>query len=246
VKKVVVAVLLFVCVALGANATYVVLLKNGERVVGQRKYTVKGGVATMVLKNGTLTSMPLSLIDVTSTEKLNALHLGDAVPLPALDANGERVVPTPFPTPAVTSLGHIRPDLGRPVGSAAQATPTPGIGYRATHYPDEQVDQAFQQGLESYHLYLYRTGVGTQPNYYFLEIQVNGQAEVVRALEAVTTTYNLLVQKAPDRAPARVELQLLNEAGREAGVFRLSPENAAELANGKIKAEDFFVKYVIF
>ena len=44
----------------------------------------------------------------------------------------------------------------------------------------------------------------------------------------------------------RVELQLLNESGREAGLFRLAPEDAAALATGAIKPEDFFVQHVIF
>jgi hypothetical protein len=245
VKRPVIAVLLLAGLASSAQAVYVVLLKNGTRVVARDKYTIKGGNALIVLKNGTLTSVPLSQVDVPATEKLNAKNLGDAIPLEWADG-GQRPLATPTPTPSVTTLGHIRAGEGRPIGEAAGPTPTPGIAYRAARFSDEQVDQAFQQGLESYHLYLYRSSQGTQPDFYFMEIQVNGQAEVLRALQAVATTYHLLQEKAPERTPKRVELQLLNESGREAGVFRLSPEDARLLATGEVKPEDFFVQHVIF
>ena len=46
--------------------------------------------------------------------------------------------------------------------------------------------------------------------------------------------------------PERVEVQMLNESGKEAGVFRLSAADAAELATGKVTPENFFVQHVIF
>jgi len=245
VKKPVIAVLLLAGVASTAQAVYVVLLRNGTRLVAREKYEVKGASAWITLKNGTLTSVPLSQVDVPATDKLNARNLGDAVPLDWADQE-QRPLATPTPTPSVANLGRIRPGAGGPVGEAARPTPTPGISYRAATYSDPQVDQAFQQGLESYHLYLYRTSVGTRPTYYFMEVQVNGQEEVLRVLQAVSMTYHLLRDKAPDRAPERVELQLLNESGREAGLFRMSPEDAAELVTGAITPEDFFVRNVIF
>lgn len=244
-KKPVIAVLLLAGVASTAQAVYVVLLRNGDRLVAQEKYEVKGKSAWIKLKNGTLTSVPLALIDVKKTDALNARNLGDAVPLDWLDQD-ERPVATPTPTPSVSTLGKLRPRVGAPVGDAARPTPTPGISYRAARFSDEQVDQAFQQGLESYHLYLYRTSVGTKPTYYFMEVQVNGQEEVLRVLQATAITYHLLADKAPERAPERVELQLLNESGREAGLFRMSPEDAADLATGAVTPEDYFVKNVIF
>lgn len=244
-KKPVIAVLLLAGIASTAQAVYVVLLKNGDRIFAQEKYEVKGKNAWVKLKNGTLTSVPMVLIDVKKTEALNARNLGDATPLDWLDSDEEPLA-TPTPTPSVATLGKIRPRAGAPIGDAGRPTPTPGISYRAGRYVDEQVDQAFQQGLESYHLYLYRTSVGTEPTYYFMEVQVNGQEEVLRVLQAVGITYHLLADKAPERSPERVELQLLNESGREAGLFRMSQEDAAELATGAVTPEDYFVKNVIF
>jgi len=241
------AVLVALCLWLSASwvgAVYVIILRNGNRVVAQEKYQVKGANAIFRNKTGTLMSVPLDQIDVARTERVNSLNLGDAVALEWVDEAGPTPVPTP--TPSVATLGKIRRGLAAPEADAARPTPTPGISFRDRPYKDRQVEQAFTEGLERSHLYLYRMSEGTRPEYFFIEIQVSGQPEVLKALDAVATTYHILNQTAPDRSPARVEIQMLNEAGREAGLFRLSTEDAAELALKKISAEDFFVKHVIF
>ena len=235
---------MFLFAAQQAMAVYVLILRNGARVVAKDKYQVKGPNALFVTKIGTYTSIPLSQIDVAATDKANSQGLGDAQLLDWVDA--KKVEPTPTPTPPITALGHIQEGVAAKVGEAALPTPTPGITFRETRYHDPQVDEAFQQGLESYHLYLYRTSQGTKPGYLFIEISVNGQPETLKALMAVAETYELLAKKAPDRLPERVELQMLNEAGKEAGVFRLSVADAAELATGKVTPENFYVQHVIF
>lgn len=226
-----------------AHAVYVVYLKNGKRVVAREKYQVKGKLAIITLKNGSVVSVPLEQVNVEKTERINSLGLGDAELL-ALGEEGPPP-PTPTPTPAMTTIGKLRGDLAKPTGEAAKPTPTPGITLSDRPYRDKGVDRAFQEGLERYHLYLYRTSQGTRPEYFYVEVQVN-EKEVPKALEAVCMTYHLLVQSAPDRAPERVELRLLSEAGREAGLFRIAPEQAAELAGGKITPDEFFLRYVLF
>jgi hypothetical protein len=225
-------------------AVYVIMLRSGNRIVAKEKYTVKGPNAVFETKTGAFTSIPLSQIDLESTEKINSLNLGDVQTLDWVDI--QKTTPTPTPTVPVSSLGRLRTDLAKPEAEAAKPTPTPGVIYRDKRYHDPQVDQAFQQGLESYHLYLYRTSQGTQPTYLFIELQVNGQPETLKALQAVTQTYQLLADKAPNRVPERVELQMLNESGKEAGVFRISAADAAALVSGKITAENFFIQHVIF
>ena len=237
-------VLAMLVVASSAQATYVVVLRNGSRVVARDKYQLKGSTVVVTLRNGTFTSIPLSHVDLEATEKLNVQNLGSAVALDWVDA--ATPAPTPTATPSVATLGRIIPGLARPENDAARPTPTPGITLRDVEYPDKEVERAFEEGLERYHLYLYRTSLGTSARYLFIEVRVNGQAEVVKALQAITTTYNVLAESAPDRAPERVELQMLNESGKEAGLFRLSPEDAAELATAKTTAEEFFIRKVIF
>lgn len=244
-KKAVIFGVLLVLLASQAYALYVIVLRNGERLVAKEKYQVKGASAVFTSRIGTVTSVPLSQIDLAATDKTNSQHIGDAESLDWVDQE-KRELPTPTPTPPVAGLGKIKPGLAKSEGFAAHPTPTPGISIRDTHYHDAQVDQTFQQGLESFHLYLYRTSQGTRPEYLFLEVQVNGQSEVLKALQAICTTYKLLAEKAPERAPERVEVQMLNEAGKEAGVFRLSLADATELIGGKVTPENFFVQHVIF
>ncbi len=232
-------------VASWASATYVIVLKNGNRVIGREKYQVKGNTAVIQLKNGQLTAIPLSQIDLARTDKVNSEKLGDAVSLEWVDA-GDAPPPPPTPTPSVATLGRIRAEVARPVGDAARPTPTPGIFYRDLKYKDLQVEKLFQEGLESYHIYLYRTCAGTRPDFLFVEVSVNGQPEVLKALQAITLTYHLLAQKSPERSPAEVEVQMINESGKEAGLFRISALEATELATGKVTSEDFFIKKVIF
>ena len=243
-KKAVLFGVILLLAAQQALAVYVVILRNGARVVAKEKYKVQGPNAVFVTKNGTFTSIPLDQLDVEVTDKVNSQGLGDAQLLEWVDA--KKLLPTPTPTPPVAALGRIKAGVAAKEGAAARPTPTPGVMFREARYRDSKVDLAFQQGLESYHLYLYRTSEGTKPAYLFIEIQVNGQPETIKALQAVTATYQLLVQKAPDRLPERVELQMLNEAGKEAGVFRLSADDAAELVSGKVTPESFYVQHVIF
>jgi len=234
-----------VLVAAQAQAVYVVILKSGGRVVAREKYQVNGANAVFRTKTGTYTAVPLSQVDVAATERVNSLGLGDAQLLDWVDKQ-TRIVPTPTPTQPIARLGRVRPGVASPEADAARPTPTPGVMFRDKHFHDAGIDQAFQQGLESYHLYLYRTSQGTLPEYLFIEIQVNGQPETLKALQAVCSTYKLLNEKAPQRVPGRVEMQMINESGKEAGVFRLSAADAEEFVSGKVTAESFFVQHVIF
>jgi hypothetical protein len=243
VKRLALVVALSVLGASAVHAVYVVYLKNGKRVVAREKYQVKGKLAIVTLKNGAVVSLPLEQINLEKTEKINSMGLGDAELL-ALGEEGPPP-PTPTPTPAMTTLGKLRGDIAKPTGEAARPTPTPGITLRDKPFADKGVDRAFQEGLERYHLYLYRTSQGTQPQYLYVEVRVN-EKEVPKALEAVCMTYHLLKQSAPQRAPERVELRLLDESGREAGLFRIAAEDAAELAEGKITPDEFFLKHVLF
>lgn len=242
-RKLLLVVAVLVVGASVADAVYVVYLKNGKRVVAREKFQVKGKMAVVTLKNGAVVSLPLDQVDLVKTEKINSMGLGDAELL-ALGEEGPPP-PTPTPTPAMTTLGKLRGEVARPTGEAARPTPTPSILWREAPFSDKGVDRTFQEGLERYHLYLYRTSQGSRPEYFFVEVRV-GEKEVPKALEAVCVTYHLLRQSAAARAPEAVELRLVDDSGREAGLFRIGPEEAAQLAEGKITPDEFFLKYVLF
>ncbi|HNX49164.1 MAG TPA: hypothetical protein PLS53_04590 [Thermoanaerobaculaceae bacterium] len=249
-KKTLGLALLALLASAWSDAAYVLILKDGSHQVAKEKYKVKGKLVEFLTTTGTLRSIPLSLLDVKATEELNARQFGSALPLDWVDAN--QVPPTPTPTPSVAKMvGALRSGLAPGSVTTIRPTPTPIVTFHDTKFADARVDQAFQQGLEAYHLYLYRTSRGTEPTYLFIEVQVNGQKEVSRALQALTTTYHvvnqdLLKRNQAGRIPERLEVLLLNEAGKEAGVFRLSPADAEELASGKVTPEAFFVEKVMF
>jgi len=244
VKKTLLLGLVAMLIAAWAHAAYVIVLRNGSRVVAQEKYEVRGSNVVFKLRSGTLTSLPLSQIDVDATEKLNARALGDAVPLDWVDSM--EIPPTPTPTPPITALGQLRLGMGRPEGDAALPTPTPGIQFRAGAYRDRQVERVFSHGLEQEKLFFHRISRGTRPEYLFIEVQVGGLAEVNRALQSITRVYHILAGEKLETMPPRIEILLLNEAGREAGTFRLSPEDAAPLATGQVTPEEFYNQHLIF
>jgi hypothetical protein len=245
VKRLLVLATLLLATGAWAAQVYVVVLRNGNRIVAREKYTVKGSNALVVLKNGTLTAIPLDQIDVPLTDTVNGQNLGDAQLLEWVDIT--KPLPTPAPTPSLGALGQVRRGLAVPSKTTGAApTPTPGLQLRGERSPDAQVELAFQEGLERSHLYLYRMSRGSKPGNLYVEAQVNGQAEVLRALQAITSTYHIMMSSAAERAPKEIEIKMLNESGKEAGLFQLTPADAAELATGKISAEDFFVTHVIF
>jgi hypothetical protein len=226
------------------------MLRNGSRLVAREKYKIKGANALITQENGTLIAIPLSQIDIPATDKHNAAQLGGATSLDWVD--GEAPPPTPTATPSLNTLvPRLKANAVTLGPEAAQATPTPGILFRGAKFRDARVDQVFQQGLENYHLYLWRTSQGTVPGNLFIEVRVNGETEVMKALEAICTTYTFVSQELAktgeaDRAPERVEVQLLNESGKEAGVFRVSAAEAGELASGKVTSKKFFIDHVIY
>lgn len=249
-KRTLALALVVLCASVWSDAAYVLILKDGTRQIAREKYRIKGKNVEFVTPTGTLRSIPLALVDLKATDELNARNFGSALPLDWVDGN--EIPPTPTPTPSVGQMvGHLRSGTVAGPVQQVQPTPTPIVAFREAKFADQRIDRAFQQGLESYHLYLYRSSQGTQPAYFFLEVQVNGPKEVNRALQAVTTTYHVIAQdlrksNQTERLPERVELLLLNEAGKEAGVFRISPADAEELATGKITPEAFFVQKVLF
>jgi hypothetical protein len=250
VKRAIPLAMLALALASSAVASYLVILRNGSKIVAREKYQIKGTNALITRENGTLIAIPLAQVDIPATDKHNAANLGGATSLDWVDSDVPQ--PTPTPTPSLNTLvPRLKSNTVAPGPDTAQATPTPGILFRGNKFRDARVDQVFQQGLENYHLYLWRTSQGTLPQYLFIEVRVGGEAEVMKALEAICTTYTFVNQELTKtgeaaRAPERVEIQLLNESGKEAGVFRVSAAEAEELASGKVGAKKFFIDHVIY
>jgi len=246
-----IAACLLLIVTLAGAEGYVVILKSGHKLRCQEPMVVDGPNAIITLSTGTITSYPLELVDLVATERYNQLGLGNALRIDGLTVEGE-AIPTPTPPKSLaqyTDLSAGQRVAGAPtLGSSVEptATPTPGIKMQSTEYHDERIDQAFSKIFDEKELLLYRTSQGTQPEYYFVQTVTDSEREVFKALEVVAEAYALIVQIHEQLAPLAVELQMISTSEKPAGTFRLTPDNARELATGAIPIQTFYIKHVIF
>ena len=242
----VVVALLFAGLA-SATTGYVVILKNGQRIRARKAYEIKGNQAWITLITGTVTSIPLKMVDVVATERYNRLGFGSALTVDGIVTN--RPQPTPTPVVPLGSIASIQP-RGRSsiLGSAIPPTPTPtpGIKLQKNPYANRKVDAAFQRIFDAQHLSIYRTSAGTRPDYYFVQAITDSESQVFHAIKVVANAYTLIHKLHPELAPKAVELAMQTTAGKPAGTFRISLAQAQELASGKMGVAQFYVSNVIF
>jgi len=226
---------------------YVVILKNKQKIRAREPMQIVGKQVFITLVTGTMTAIPLEMVDIIATERYNKLGFGSALMVEGLDFSG---TPAPTPTPKVPlgSIVSIHADTEAVLGSSSTPTPspTPGIKLQMAPYPNKNVDEAFKQVFDEGHLYLYRTSVGTQPNYFFVQAITDSEREVFLALKVVCKAFAVIRKLNPELAPKAVELEMKTTSGKAAGTFRLTPEMAEELNSGKVAPEQFYVTHVIF
>src|SRR5690349_21425754 len=71
---------------------YVLVLKDGSKVLSKDKYEEKRGFAVFHLPNGTINQIPMAKLDVPATEKYNKENVGNAI---TWDTPGDIPIPTP-------------------------------------------------------------------------------------------------------------------------------------------------------
>lgn len=247
--RVFVAILILILVAtVVAAAGYVVVLKDGHRIRCREPMRIEGPNVHLTLVTGTLVSYPVDLVDIVETERYNQMGFGDALLIDELSLQGTPI-PTPTPKLSLGQYASIDASHTNPVlGSTAKPTPTPtpGIRLQTIKYHDDRVDQAFSKFFDESKLYIYRTSAGTQANYYYIQTVTDSEKEVFDSLRIVTEGFTLIQRLHPDIAPEAIELQMIQTSGKPAGTFRLLPEQSAELADGKVSVEQFYVNHVIF
>ena len=243
------AVIIFLIVAqLAGAAGYVVILKNGHKIRCREPMQVDGDIAIITLSTGTVSSYPLTQIDLIETERYNQQGLGDAVEIEELAVHGH-IGPTPTPRKSLGSFVTLdsmerNPELKTTM--APTPTPTPGIRLQTYPYHDERVTRAFEKVFADEKLYLYHTSGGTQQGYFFIQAVTDSEDQVFHALETVCQAFYLIRQADPDIAPEIVELQMVQTSRKAAGTFRITPEDAEALLNGTISVQNFYIRNVIF
>jgi hypothetical protein len=242
------AILLALVVSAGAEG-YIVILKSGHKLRCKEALRIEGGNAIITLSTGTMTSYPVSLVDLVETERYNQLGLGDALLIETVEGEGQ-ILPTP--TPRVSLGQRTSIDAGGVAGPALGAkveptpVPTPGIEMRTTQYHDKRIVDAFSKIFDDKNLLIYRTSQGTQPRYFFVQTTTDSEREVFDALETVAEAYLLIHTLHNEIAPEAVELEMIQTSGKAAGTFRLTPVLADELVNGDTPTQAFYINHVIF
>jgi len=233
--------------ALVAASGAIVVLKNGQKLRCKEPMTIQGKNAIITLSTGIVTSYPLSQVDLVATERYNQLGLGDALTIDALERN-DKTTPTPTPQPSLGSLAKISAqNVGADLGmQEIEPTPTPGIMLKTYGYRDEKVDAAIREVLDKENIYLYRTSAGTKTDYFFVQATTDNEREVFNAIRAVAKAFALISTRAPKLAPKAVELKMVETSGKNAGTFRMTPEQAAAIADGSVSIEKYYVENVIF
>jgi len=243
------AVIIFLIVAqLAGSVGYVVILKNGHKIRCREPMQVDGDIAIITLSTGTVSSYPLTQIDLIETERYNQQGLGDAVEIEELAVYGH-IRPTPTPRQALGSFVTLdsmerNPELKTTM--APTPTPTPGIRLQTYPYHDERVTRAFEKVFADEKLYLYHTSGGTQQGYFFIQAVTDSEDQVFHALETVCQAFYLIRQADPDIAPEIVELQMVQTSRKAADTFRIKPGDAESLLNGSISVQNFYIRNVIF
>ncbi len=232
----------------GAGGGYIVILKNGQRIRCNEPMSIDGKLAIITLVTGQVTSYPLSQVDLIATERYNQLGLGNALTIEELE-HATDVPPTPTPRQTLgnyATISGIADEAELSTTGEPEPTPTPGITLQMQPFGNAKVTRAFTEILDKKNLYLYRTSVGTQPDFFFIQAVTDTEREVFHALKTICEAFNMIVTRAPELAPTAVELKMVETSGRAAGTFRISREDAAAVATGETKLEEFYVEHVIF
>ncbi len=251
------ATVLFAVLLLAAAAAqaYVVILKDGSRLVARGKYRVVNGKAIITLQNGTETFVPAAQIDGPKTDEANRDNYGDALVL----RDDTRIVPpTQAPPPRRKTLADLieKGDAAPRERAAVKREEVRELPAGKTSagfvdltsrdrkpYPHLEVASELQQlyrgqGVEEVQIF-----EGTRGDRPFVEITTASEASVFRALTASANALTQLRAHHPARVAA-LELLLTTPTRERAGQFVLTPEMAAELATTRVEA--FFVRNVQF
>lgn len=250
------AALLLAFAATAAQAAYTIYLKDGSRLVAQKKYVIVGERAIFTAENGTRSFVAAAEIDVARTDEANRQGYGNAQVLPdevieapapppkrrtSLTDLAKRTAPAPPGAPAARREAQ-RPEVASP------KTGTGAVDFMARErrpYPNLEVASELLelyrgQGVEEVQLF-----AGTRSDRPLVEITTASEASVLQALTASADALLQLRRRHPGKAAA-LELLMATPARERAGQFVLTPDLAEELASKKVEVTAFFVRNVQF
>ena len=238
---------------------YTIFLKDGSRIEAREKYRIEDGRALIVLPNGATTFLNAAEIDVERTQGANSSDYGTAMvledgkvtnieeasPPPPRETLGDLIVRGRTARDPVTAQPGSRRS-GRATGASAGETETGFMDLnrlpRSPHPAADLVTATQREfaaaGLDSVSVY-----AGSASDRPMVEVTVDSEAEVFRALEATAAALLRLRQR---QRIAAVELLLLTSDGGRAGQFALTTEEAILIAGDQVELSHFYVDRVQF
>lgn len=218
-----------------AAAAYVVVLKDGSKILARAKYEVKGANALITLENGNITAIPLSKVDVPESEAYNKKIGGNAIELEG--AQNAEIAPPPSSSKAVRLQSYIKQNntqMNLPQRSAAAAAKPEPKEPGGDPFVVREAARIFgADGITQYK-------VAAGPKVTIVAENEDGVFKVMLAAAR-------LAQDLTATGKAReLQVEIVAVNGSDAGRFKMSAESVKDLTEGSMTASEFFINNVIF
>ena len=222
--------------ALPAQA-YVVVLKDGSKLFGKEKYTVRNNFAVFTLENGNVAEVPMAQVDAAATEKYNQDNVGNVL---VLDTPNAKVLQTPKTTSTdrqnlsrYIESHSAQPQEPRRSGPATtpKAAPAPEIA-------DPLIIREAIRILEGAGVTQYKLQTGPK-----VVLIADQEDAVFRGISAAARLAQDLTSMGKAQA---LDVEIVSSTGSDGGKFRMTPETIKGLTEGSMTASEYFVQNVIF
>lgn len=248
--------------------SYVIWLKDGNRVETRDKPTVQGNKWVFVISSGNTQSLLVSEIDERKTEEYNKLGLGNSYLLQDEKGKVLKQAPSSYKpslseyikatkkselkavvvTPESAEKGEkaekaekgAKPSKAQAAAAAAAAAaPAAPAGGMTI---DSIITDAFVKACES--AGVSRRSMTVAGSSIKIQAVTDSEQAVFAAIGAAAR--GLKESRANGKALEKVELVLATASGENAGRFQISPDDAESLLTGKVSAARYFVANVVF
>lgn len=217
-------------------AAYVVVLKDGSKILARSKYEVKGSNAIITLENGNITQIPLSKVDVPGCDTYNKNIGGNAIELEG--AQNAVIAPPPSSSKAVKLQNYIKQNNTQ---MNLPQRPAPGAARPAakeTGSADPFVVREAARIFGADGITQYKVAPGPR---------VTIVAENEDGVFKVMMTAARLAQDLTATGKAKeLAVEIVAVDGSDAGRFRMNAENVKNLTEGSVTTSEYFVNNVIF
>jgi hypothetical protein len=231
------AAIVVALLAAAPAGAYVVVLKDGSKVFGKEKYTVRKEFAVFTIENGNVAQIPLAKVDVPATEKYNKDVAGNVLVLDTPDA---KVLATPKQT------STDRENLSRYIEQHESQPRAPRTNAKAAAAPKPEAKELSDPLLIREAIRILEGAGVTQ-----YKLEAGPKVVLIADQEdAVFKGISAAARLAQDltsigKAPA-LDVEIVSTSGSDGGRFRMTAENTKPLTDGAMTASEFFVQNVIF